>query len=107
MWSFASLLDLQRVIYATAANLVFLLLVITFFPYEISVPRSVVVLYPLLLASLMSGARLGWRMLRDRTFSPTRVRGVPVIIVGAGTAGGGLLGWLVCFPYCDVGGCGG
>src|SRR5690625_4631171 len=87
MWSFASLLDLQRVIYATAANLVFLLLVITFFPYEISVPRSVVVLYPLLLASLMSGARLGWRMLRDRTFSPTRVRGVPVIIVGAGTAG--------------------
>jgi len=95
MWSFASLLDLQRVIYATAANLVFLLLVITFFPYEISVPRSVVVLYPLLLASLMSGARLGWRMLRDRTFSPTRVRGVPVIIVGAGTAGMMLLRELI------------
>src|SRR5690625_6778751 len=43
----------------------------------------------------MSGARLGWRMLRDRTFSPTRVRGVPVIIVGAGTAGMMLLRELI------------
>src|SRR5690625_877566 len=41
MWSFASLLDLQRVIYATAANLVFFLLVITFFPFEICLTRSV------------------------------------------------------------------
>src|SRR5699024_12392132 len=89
MWSFASLLDLQRVIYATAANLVFLLLVITFFPYEISVPRSVVALYPLLFASLMRGARLGPRMWRGRTVSPTRVRCVPVMIVGAGRRGWG------------------
>lgn len=87
MWSFASLPDLQRVFYATAANLIALLLAIALLPERVSVPRSVVLLYPLLLAAMMSIGRLGWRMLRDRTFSTPRVRGVPVIIVGAGTAG--------------------
>lgn len=87
MWSFASLLDLQRVLYATVANLIALLLVITLWPEKLNIPRSVVVLYPLLMGGLMSVGRLGWRMLRDRTFLPARVRGVPVIIVGAGTAG--------------------
>lgn len=87
MWAFASILDLQRVLSATVLSWVILLLAVTLLPGDVKVPRSVIVLYPLLLAILMSGGRLGWRMLRDRSVFPTKARGTPVLIVGAGTAG--------------------
>src|SRR5690625_7633175 len=52
VWSFASLLDVERVVYATPANLVFLLLVITCFLYDISVLLSELLLYLLRLEAL-------------------------------------------------------
>jgi len=52
------------------------------------IPRSVVVLYPVLLFLFMAGGRLLWRMVREQQLLPaTANSGTPVVIVGAGSAG--------------------
>ncbi len=87
MWRFASLPDLVRILKAVAigAALTFVLLFV--WKRMEGVPRSVLVLYPLLLSMGLAGPRLLYRWLKDRRLD---LRGAPrqrALIVGAGRAG--------------------
>ena len=56
------------------------------------VPRSVLVLDPLLLVLLMGGSRFAYRMWREhRLYSLARAMGEPVLVIGAGEAGARLV----------------
>ena len=89
-WRFVSLPDLslifRAVLLGTATIAITLFLVAERAVY---VPRTVIVMYALILAALMCGLRLLYRLLKDRHFS-TR-SGRKVVILGAGAAGEQLL----------------
>lgn len=88
MWSFASLPDLKRVLKAvalSAGGLVCLLAIDR--SSGPAIPRSMLVLYPILLMMIMGGGRAAWRMWKEhRIYGGLIATGKPVVIVGAGTA---------------------
>ena len=103
MWQFASLPDLRRVLKAVVASTLALVLFTLFSRPHIAIPRSMVVLYPILLLLLMSGGRVAWRMWKEHTlYSGVTGQGKPVVIVGAGTAGAMLLRELERTPEWNV-----
>jgi len=88
IWRFASVPDLKRVLHAIGASTIGLVMVkaLSGLPGS-ALPRAMLVLYPLLLATIMCGGRLAWRMWKEYRISrglPTS--GKPVIIVGAGNS---------------------
>ena len=89
-WRFVSLPDLSLIVRSvaigTAAIALTLFLVADRLTY---VPRSVFILYALVLLTMMAGSRLLYRLYKDRHFS-TR-SGRKVVIFGAGAAGEQLL----------------
>lgn len=88
MWIFASLPDLKRVLKAVLVSAAVLMLFTVFARGHASVPRSIVLLYPLLLLLVMGGGRAAWRMWREYLlYGGERNRGKPVVVMGAGTAG--------------------
>ena len=89
MWLFASLPDLQRVIKAVLlSSLALVLLLAVDRTPGPAVPRSMLVLYPLLLLIVMGGGRAAWRMWKEhRIYGDLRAAGKPVVVVGAGTGG--------------------
>ena len=89
MWSFASLPDLRRVLKAVLVSALAILLLAVFARPAWVIPRSIVVLYPILLLLVMAGGRIFWRMWREGLLQPNarRSAGTPVLVVGAGTAG--------------------
>lgn len=105
MWGFASLPDIKRVFKAvllSAAGLVVLLALDR--PAEQMIPRSMLLLYPLLLLATMGGGRVLWRMWKEhRLYGGLAEQGKPVVIVGAGTAGAMLVRELQRSPdWCVV-----
>lgn len=89
MWIFASLPDLKRVLRAVGASAlaVVALLALDRTPGP-AIPRSMLVLYPLLLLIVMGGGRAAWRMWKEhRIYGDLRAAGKPVVVVGAGSGG--------------------
>ena len=90
IWRYASLPDLQRIVLSVAVSTAILTTV--FFMLRTSVPRSVLVLDPLLLIGIMAGSRLAYRIAKEQ-----RVLGLlpsardPVLVLGAGEAGANLV----------------
>lgn len=92
LWVFASLPDLHRVLKAVGGSLVAMLAYALIFQPLPSVPRSMVVLYPVLLLLMMGGGRLAYRMWREHhLFGALRAQGKPVLVIGAGRAAAMLL----------------
>lgn len=89
MWSFASIPDLRRVLRAATVSFLAAILFSFLTRGSFLVPRSIVILYPILLVLIMAGGRIAWRMWKEREpyDIPSRREGKPVIVVGAGTAG--------------------
>jgi FlaA1/EpsC-like NDP-sugar epimerase len=88
MWSFASLPDLKRVLKAVAVSTLALMAITVFSKPHFLVPRSLIVIYPILLLLLMAGGRVAWRMWKEhRLYGKVSGRGKPVVVAGAGTAG--------------------
>lgn len=92
MWRFASLPDLKRIALAVgvggaaAPALLFMLLRVH------DVPRSVLLLDPLLLLMMMGGSRFVYRAWKDgHLFSLGAPGGTPVLVLGAGDAAATLL----------------
>lgn len=103
MWLFASIPDLRRVLKAVASSALVLLVIASFAPTNIVIPRSIVILYPILLLMLMAGGRIAWRMWKEhRLYNPRKGQGRPVVIVGAGTAGAMLVRELERSPDWNV-----
>lgn len=88
MWMFASISDLEKVIKTVIVSGFGLIAFSAIALPEQRVPRSVLLLYPLLLLLIMGGGRALWRMIRERQmYGRITSAGKPVVIVGAGTGG--------------------
>ena len=101
IWRFASLSDLRRIILSVATGA--LAVPAMFFMLQISVPRSVLVMSPLLLVMIMGGSRLayrGWKERRLRTM-PLSAR-EPVVVLGATEAAANLIKELARSPQWRV-----
>jgi FlaA1/EpsC-like NDP-sugar epimerase len=67
-------------------------LVLVMFRVQAVVPRSVLLLDPLLLVLIMGGSRFAYRMWREhRLYSLTKAMGEPVLVIGAGETGARLI----------------
>ncbi len=90
LWRYASLIDLRRILAAAllGAMLIAVGVVLLQRPH---VPRSVLVLYPLLLAMMMGGSRLAYRAWKEGHLSRVGGAGRRVLVLGAGAAAANLL----------------
>lgn len=87
MWVFASLPDLKRVLKAIALSAIVLVVLAAFSTGSTALPRSLLVLYPVLLLVIMGGGRAAWRMWKEhRLYGRLIAQGKPVVIVGAGVS---------------------
>lgn len=91
-WRFASLLDLKRILLAIFVAASILAIIFFIFSSSIRVPRSVLIINPILLTFLMGGSRFVYRLLKEyQLFGSYLVKGEPVIIYGAGATAISLL----------------
>jgi FlaA1/EpsC-like NDP-sugar epimerase len=90
LWRYASLIDLRRILAAAllGAMVIAVGVVLLQRPH---VPRSVLVLYPLLLAMMMGGSRLAYRAWKEGHLSRVGGGGRRVLVLGAGAAAANLL----------------
>ncbi len=85
VWRFASLPDLVRIVQAVVVGTATMAITIFLLTRLQYVPRSVFVLYALVLASLLGGPRFVYRLLKDRhLYTAPEMK---VLVVGAGAAG--------------------
>ena len=88
LWRFASIVDLQRIVLAAALGAFIVPLVLVMLRLQTVVPRSILILYPVVLIFLMAGSRFAYRIWKEhRLYSPLEALGEPVLIIGAGEAG--------------------
>jgi len=99
IWIFASLPDLKRVLKATIGSFIAMVMYVVMFSPFPAVPRSLVLLFPLLLVAFMAGGRVAYRMWKEhRMFGSLAAQGKPVIVVGAGRASAQLMRDMSCSP---------
>jgi FlaA1/EpsC-like NDP-sugar epimerase len=91
LWRFASLNDLRRLAVAGVAAGAGIALIAYLKQAELPIPRSVVVLAPLLLVLMMGGARAAYRSWIDLRLNNGAPDRRPLIIIGAGEAAASLL----------------
>ena len=92
IWRFASLPDLKRIVLAVGVAALLIPLVLILFRVNTALPRSVLILDPLLLIILMGGSRLAYRAWKEhRLASVLHPDSRPVLVAGAGSAADFLL----------------
>ena len=88
LWRFASLRDLWNIIRAALLGALLIGLGLFLVNRLTDVPRSVLVLYPLFLVTLLGGPRLLYRLWKDHGLDlKARPEGPEVIVVGGGSGG--------------------
>ncbi|NMG73942.1 nucleoside-diphosphate sugar epimerase/dehydratase [Aromatoleum diolicum] len=88
MWVFASLPDLKRVLKAVALSALVLVVLIALDRGNPAIPRSLMLVYPVLLLVVMGGGRAAWRMWKEHNlYGGLIAQGKPVVVVGAGAGG--------------------
>ncbi len=96
IWRFASIPDLRRIWLAVATSMVAVPTLLFMLDRMQDVPRSVLVLDPILLFLMMGGSRFLYRAWKDGHLLTLRQMGAsPVIVMGAGSAAAMLLRDLV------------
>lgn len=92
IWRFASLPDLKRIVLAVGVAALLIPVVLILFRVSDVVPRSVLILDPLLLLIVMGGSRLAYRAWKEhRLTSVLHPGSKPVLVAGAGSAADFLL----------------
>ena len=91
IWRFASLPDLRRILMAVSIAALLIALILLMFRVKAIVPRSVLILDPLLLLLIMGGSRLLYRAWKEHTFGLLGKEREPLIILGAGNAAASLV----------------
>jgi FlaA1/EpsC-like NDP-sugar epimerase len=88
IWRFASLPDLWNIFRACIFGALSITIVLFMWNRLEGIPRSIFVLYPILLMFLLGGPRLTYRMWKDHSLNLTPIKqGKRVLIIGAGSAG--------------------
>ena len=92
MWRYASVSDLQRILAAVGLSALILTVLIFMMGWQHIVPRSVLVLDPVLLVMAMGGSRFAYRAWKEhQLYGALHLRGEPVLVLGAGDAAVNLL----------------
>ena len=93
MWRYASVPDLQRIALAVGLSTLLIALMLVMQPHqEPPVPRSVILLDPLLLVLMLGGSRMAYRVWKERRLrNVLGASGLPVLVLGAGDAAADLL----------------
>jgi len=85
VWRFASLPDLQRILSAIFTSGFVIALILFIVQPMAVVPRSVLIVNPLILVLWLGGSRFFYRVWKDhKLYGHNRRRGKPVLILGAG-----------------------
>ena len=87
IWRFASLPDLQRIMRAIVVGALVTYFILFIWIRLDGIPRSTLVLYPLILVGGLAGARLLYRWFKDRHLKLSSANGKRALILGAGKAG--------------------
>ncbi|MHB1085901.1 MAG: polysaccharide biosynthesis protein [Thiobacillus sp.] len=91
-WRFASLPDLKRIVLAVGVAAVLIPVALILFRVSAVVPRSALILDPLLLVMVMGGSRLAYRAWKEHHLTRVmRPGSKPVLVAGAGSAADFLL----------------
>jgi FlaA1/EpsC-like NDP-sugar epimerase len=91
IWRFASVADLRRIFVAVLLAATLIPLVLWMFRVNAVLPRSVLIIDPILLLLAMGGNRLIYRLWKEQgLFGDIKLEGEPVLVLGAGEAAVGL-----------------
>ncbi len=86
-WRFASVLDLRRILLTVTVSAVVLVALLFMLSTSLRVPRSVLILDPILLVLMMGGSRFVYRAIKEhQLYSSSLRKGEPVVVFGAGAA---------------------
>ena len=91
LWRFASVPDLWNILKASLLGMLVILLVLAIYNRFESVPRTVLLVYPLVLTGLLGVPRLAYRAWKDHQVSGYEKGAQRVLILGAGRAGEALV----------------
>ncbi len=91
LWRYASVADLRRIFLAVLMAAALIPLVLWMFRISAVVPRSVLVINPVLLLLIMGGSRFIYRLWKEQgLYRDIKFLGEPVLVLGAGDAAVGL-----------------
>lgn len=92
MWRYASVSDLRRILFAVGLAALIMSALVFMAGWQDLVPRSVLILDPLLLVLVMGGSRFAYRAWKEhQLYGAMHLRGEPVLVLGAGDAAVNLL----------------
>ncbi|MBI5436569.1 MAG: polysaccharide biosynthesis protein [Nitrosomonadales bacterium] len=87
LWRYASVTDLRRIFLAVLMAAALIPLVLWMFRVSAVVPRSVLIINPVLLLLIMGGSRLVYRLWKEQgLYRNIKLHGEPVLVLGAGDA---------------------
>jgi FlaA1/EpsC-like NDP-sugar epimerase len=91
IWRYASTTDLRRIFMAVMLSAAAISLMFWMLRLDFVIPRSVLIINPLLLILLMGGSRFVYRMWKEQgLYGAIKLRGEPVLVLGAGDAAASL-----------------
>ena len=92
VWRYTSLPDIQRIVFAVLAGTVCVSIVFKLFGLDAHFAHREYLLYPLLLVTIMSLSRMGFRSFKEWSlYRRGGEQGTPVIVMGAGDSAVGLV----------------
>jgi len=91
LWRFASVPDLMNILKASVFGLLGIVVLLFLYNRLDMIPRSVLLLYPLVLTALLGMPRLLYRSWKDFHSARNAKAGLRVLILGAGSAGEALV----------------
>ena len=92
LWHYASLPDLRRILIAVLASAAAVPLALFMLQIHAGVPRTVLLLAPILLLFIMGGSRLAYRLWKEhRLYGQKKLESNLVLVLGAGDAAVGLV----------------
>jgi FlaA1/EpsC-like NDP-sugar epimerase len=91
IWRYASTTDLRRIFLAVMLSAAAIPLMFWMLRLDLVIPRSVLIINPLLLILMMGGSRFVYRLWKEQgLYRNFKLRGEPVLVLGAGDAAASL-----------------
>jgi FlaA1/EpsC-like NDP-sugar epimerase len=91
IWRYASTTDLRRIFLAVLLSAAAIPLMFWMLRLDLVIPRSVLIINPLLLILMMGGSRFVYRLWKEQgLYRNFKLRGEPVLVLGAGDAAASL-----------------
>ena len=91
LWRYASTADLRRIFLAVMVSAAAIPLLFLMLRQNLVIPRSVLIINPLLLILMMGGSRFMYRLWKEKgLYGDFKLQGEPVLVLGAGDAAASL-----------------